>query len=199
MKKLLLILLPRVSMSSPADELFGSLHNLRGYTPAPERTRAIQNMPPTTNQQGLGICYAHSTATVINYHNCQIMNLDCTILPAKDLASPLDIARYGKLPDGDPTYESSCPGIKSEGGPNLLTLEIAALHAGSTTTQACLSEDLAFGKRRLRRQAPGQAAETPEQADRHLPKIPEQSMRRLRERQNGDQHPQQAEPGSSSP
>lgn len=92
MKKLLLILLPRVSMSSPADELFGSLHNLRCYTPATERTRVIQNMPPTTNQQGLGICYAHSTATVINYHNCQIMNLDCTTLPAKDLASPPDIA-----------------------------------------------------------------------------------------------------------
>ncbi|MDF2073192.1 hypothetical protein P2Q70_01205 [Pseudomonas mendocina] len=145
MRTLLVALLSLLPIPALAEITFHALLNLADYTPDPERTYVIQNMPPPTNQQGLAICYAHTAATIVNYHNCQLMNLDCTTLPAKDLASPLDIARFGQEPDGDSTDVSSYRGI-SEGGPDLFTLEIAALHVGNAASQACFNEEMVFGE-----------------------------------------------------
>jgi len=114
--------------------------------PAPGSEHIIDNLPPATSQQGLGLCFSHSAAAVFNYYQCQAAKEDCTRIDKHQLAAPLDMARYGRKPTGEVDSVGSYEDI-SEGGDPLYTLETAALMVGHVVSQACFSEEMLFKDR----------------------------------------------------
>lgn len=108
-------------------------------------SHVIQNMPKATSQQSLGICFAYTASTVFNYYNCRILGVkDCKSVPSGDLASPLDMARYGKAAVGDVSYESSYRGIP-DGGGGIHAMEASTILVGSVASQACLDLRMVLG------------------------------------------------------
>lgn len=114
-----------------------------GASPDPATSHVIANMPLATSQQGLGLCYSHAAAAVFNYYQCQALKVDCTSVSSKKLASPFDLARFGREPDGSVQFSSSYGEIE-EGGGALYALEVSALMVGNVASQACISEELIF-------------------------------------------------------
>lgn len=102
----------------------------------------IENMPRITSQDGLGICYAHVAATVLQAENCRILNQDCTSLSPSQCFSPLDMARFkapepGLLPNNRSTYD----GLHVDGGDSNHALIIGGLTVGRIASEECVSID----------------------------------------------------------
>lgn len=122
-----------------AKEIVSPFVSLTGFTPEKGKFHIIKNLPPPTDQGSLPLCYAHAAATVYNYYVCKDLKQDCSSIPRKELASPLDITRFASPPpdDGELSYSSSYPNIRIEGGSALYTLEKAALFVGEVASQQC--------------------------------------------------------------
>lgn len=103
------------------------------------------SMPRVLSQDTLGLCYSFAAAAMLTAENCRIMKKDCKNLPDSEVFSPVDVARFGRQPDGEADYESSYRGIH-EGGPGAFTLEIAGSFVGNSASQECLSLDKILGK-----------------------------------------------------
>ncbi|MCE4071448.1 MULTISPECIES: hypothetical protein [Pseudomonas] len=105
----------------------------------------ISNMPRETNQFGMGMCYAHAATGVLNYYLCKHDKLDCAKAPPENLASTLDMARFGaKADDGAIEYSSSYQGFQEGGSPSKV-LEAATVLVGDVASQACFNEKMIFG------------------------------------------------------
>ncbi|MEK2690443.1 hypothetical protein [Bdellovibrio sp. GT3] len=116
-----------------------------GFTTQKGSEIIVENMPRVMSQDTLGICFSFAATAVMQANNCRIMKQDCKNIPDSEMFSPLDVARFGKKPDGEPDYASSYNGIK-EGGPGAFTLNIAANFIGDSASEACMSLDKLLGK-----------------------------------------------------
>ncbi|MDT4843435.1 hypothetical protein FQZ97_773690 [compost metagenome] len=113
----------------------------------------IENMPRTTNQQGFGNCFAHSAAMIFNFYACRSQGIDCQSAPLDQLASTLDMTRFGSMPEGEPDYLASYSRI-DEGGSGALALQISTVLVGTVASEACfpsetLYKDMAASDQRL--------------------------------------------------
>lgn len=122
----------------------------------------IKNMPRTTSQDGLGICYAHVAATMMQAENCRVLKQDCASLPEEELFSPLDLTRLTRPKDGSlpSSARASYSGLRLESGSNGNdlggdphdTAMIAALITKKTANESCISLDRILSKMQQRGQ-----------------------------------------------
>ena len=136
-------LLPGTAHGAGSSSPFVSLS---GFTPQKNKVHIINNLPPPTDQGSLPLCFAHAAATVYNFYLCKGAGQDCASASRQDLASPLDITRFGTPPgkDDDLSYASSYPNIRIEGSSALYTLEKAALFVGEVASQQCAPQESFF-------------------------------------------------------
>ncbi|WP_373998632.1 hypothetical protein [Bdellovibrio bacteriovorus] len=142
---LLVLLLPVFSYAQ--DAAFRGID--QSYSNIKSETE-IKNMPRITSQDGLGICYAHVAATLMQAENCRVLKQECSSLPEEELFSPLDVSRFGTARDeSEPqdyrsTYEG-LQGVLSGGNPHNAAI-IGALAVGSSANEACVSLDKILSK-----------------------------------------------------
>lgn len=129
------------AQSMPAFTSFG-----KGFEIQKDSITVIENMPPSMSQDSVGLCYSFAAATIMQANNCRILKQDCKNLEAKDMFSPLDVARFGSDTSSDLSFESSFRGIRTDGGPGAYTLEVAALFVGSSASEECSSLNKLLGK-----------------------------------------------------
>ncbi|WP_413612887.1 hypothetical protein [Bdellovibrio sp. HCB-110] len=108
----------------------------------------VTNMPRITSQDGLGICYAHVAATMMQAENCRKLKSDCANLPESELFSPLDLSRIHRPADGKAISEdlSSYHGLYVGGGDPHDVALIGALGTKEAASESCLSLDKILSK-----------------------------------------------------
>jgi len=109
-------------------------------------------MPRITSQDGLGICYAHVAATMMQAENCRYLKKNCAQLPESELFSPLDLSRIHRPEDGGEisTSRSSYQGLYIEGGDAHDVAIIGALATRKSANEECLSLDRILSKMNTR-------------------------------------------------
>ncbi|OFZ20620.1 MAG: hypothetical protein A2X94_11405 [Bdellovibrionales bacterium GWB1_55_8] len=78
-----------------------------------ETTHEISNMPPIKDQNGAGLCYSFSAATVAEQYICKLNN--CGRYSEDDLVSPISLAGFS----------SNSAAIEDGGNPGLILAELA--------------------------------------------------------------------------
>lgn len=113
-----------------------------------ENSDEIDNMPRITSQDGLGICYAHVAATMMQAENCKARKLTCSELPESQLFSALDLTRLHIPKNGQeiPEARSSYQGLDVSGGNPHEAIMIGALGTKKAASEACLSLDRVLSK-----------------------------------------------------
>ncbi|WP_295900348.1 hypothetical protein [uncultured Bdellovibrio sp.] len=113
----------------------------------------IKNMPRITSQDGLGICYAHVAATMMQTENCRTLKIkDCGSLQENQLFSPLDLTRLHRTNDNGEysTLRSSYKGLDISGGSVHDAIIIGALGTKAAASEECLSLDRILSKMNTR-------------------------------------------------
>lgn len=109
----------------------------------------VGNMPRITSQDGLGICYAHVAATMMQAENCKVLKKDCSSLSETDTFSPLDLTRLHRPKDGKSEISdirSSYQGLDVSGGNPHDAIIIGALGTKNAANEGCLSLDRILSK-----------------------------------------------------
>lgn len=108
----------------------------------------VKNMPRITSQDGLGICYAHVAATMMQAENCKSLKLSCQNISEDEMFSPLDLTRLHRTSeDGQfSTLRSSYQGLYVSGGSAHDAIIIGALGTKKAASEACLSLDRILSK-----------------------------------------------------
>lgn len=101
----------------------------------------VQNMPKITSQDGLGICYAHVAATMLQTENCRILKQNCASLSPTETFSPLDLTRYHRPQDGATGRRRDYKNLKFDGGDIHNAIIIGGLMVGGAASEECVSLD----------------------------------------------------------
>lgn len=98
----------------------------------------IVDMPRVRSQDSLGLCYSFTAATLIDRQTCVDKGISCSTMPDELRVSPLDMARYGKVPPNGMAREDreNYSGIE-ESGKLDLTLKNALRAGGAIASEAC--------------------------------------------------------------
>lgn len=76
------------------------------YT-SPQSTFEVSNMPPTKSQDGVGLCYAFSSSTLLENYRCRELKLNC--LDKENLISTLDVSSFNQARDVKRLKEGGIP------------------------------------------------------------------------------------------
>lgn len=112
-------------------------------------------MPRVTSQDGLGICYAHVGATMMQFENCKAHKVDCASLPESQLFSPLDLTRLKAPKEGEEIEEGRAyyEGLNVDGGNPHNVAIIGALATRRAASEECVSLDRILSKMSSRGEA----------------------------------------------
>lgn len=100
----------------------------------------ITDMPPTRSQDSIGLCYAFTAATLLDYAHCKKNKIDCKNPGNQNRVSTLDISRFTEvLPKGVEEDEEHYIGFNKikEGGSPFNVLQRALLEMRSASTEEC--------------------------------------------------------------
>jgi len=93
MKYLIIInligLFNRAYAEYPYETLDGNFNNS-----SPQTTYEVSNMPPTKSQDGIGLCYAFTSSTLLENYRCKELKLNC--LEKENLISTLDVSSFNQ-------------------------------------------------------------------------------------------------------
>ncbi|MEK2689502.1 hypothetical protein [Bdellovibrio sp. GT3] len=105
-------------------------------------------MPPLVSQDSLGICYAASASTILNFQQCKQMNVaDCKKVPESKRISMLGITRYTRMTKNDEN-DSLDKNYKeiAEGGDGATVLRTALYSVDRVPSENCASLDRVLSK-----------------------------------------------------
>lgn len=89
----------------PYENIFASIYQAADY----KHTRSgrfhieLDNLPKIKNQKNAGLCYGFTAVTMLEYHKCKVLKLDCTNLDLNKQFSALDVTagmNKGKIKEG---------------------------------------------------------------------------------------------------
>lgn len=160
-KWLLSLALALLSNVCSSEELISAFKKIPSeFIITPHEQHIIQNMPRATAQQVLGLCYAHSAVAIFNYYHCKYESLDCKNASPAQLASPIDMARFGRFNASSENSRTDEDGLtvvtldlndyklfKSihEGGKGTVALELFGDLANGIASQQCAPYEGIFG------------------------------------------------------
>lgn len=150
MRTLYFILMSTFSATALASQIPGFVRVDSSYSIKKEESDI--KMPRVTSQDGLGICYAHVAATLMQAENCRALKVDCSSLPESALFSPLALTRLRAPDQGEalPEQYGAYKGLNVDGGNNHNTAMIGALVVRRAPSEECLSLDRVLSKMQTR-------------------------------------------------